>query len=231
MFDEFHWFQPTRYWGVGTGEHRLSPGTPVPLDEFVNFCHGEKEDASHSLWVMRSDHEFLVLSIAKPDGEFRYVGSLAWMTRASFSMKQAWREAHAVQVARLMKLLRSPYGFAALSSDEQRKINRLVPHENGVGSSLEFTVHDYSEGLAGVFWRNFYGPPFVELFGDRLKALPPGTCTDQGDGVVLVQPYPLPSDAETPQGQQQEAHLLSLLGPEHFYDFQTHSLPKRRPRL
>jgi len=202
----------------------------LPLDAFVNACKGKQEHFNHCLMVMKSDHEFLTLSITKPDEEFRYVGSLDWVTRASFSAKKAWREAHAVQVARLMKLLRSPYGFAALSSDEERKTHRLVPHENGIGSSLESTVRDYSEGLAGVFWRNFYGPPFVELFGDRLKALPPGTFTDQGDGVVLVQPYPLPSDAETPQGQQQEAHLLSLLGPEHFYDFQTHSLPKRRPR-
>jgi len=231
IFEDFAWFRPHRYRGVGMAGHvAILPGS-VPLDAFVAACRGEERHATHSVMILKSDQEFLSMSFTKPNEEFRYVGALNWITLASFSARQAWREHHVSQVGRLMKLLRSPYGFASLSSEEDRKLRRLVPNEDGFGSRQELTVRDYSEGLAGIFWRNFYGPPFVELFGDRLKALPPGTFTDLGDGLAFVQPYQQPEEALTPRSREMEERLVSLLGPEHFYDFTTHQLPKRQPRL
>ena len=93
------------------------------------------------------------------------------------------------------------------------------------------TVRDYSEGLAGLFWRNFFGPPFVKLFGERLQSLPETCREDLGDGIVLVEPYPKPMDAETQAGKAREQELISLLGPECFYDHERHTLPTRRPEL
>ncbi|HSP80099.1 MAG TPA: hypothetical protein VLQ93_16330 [Myxococcaceae bacterium] len=45
------------------------------------------------------------------------------------------------------------------------------------------------------FWRNFYGAPFVRMFGERLEALPPECRRAFGEDLVLVQPYELPTEA------------------------------------
>jgi hypothetical protein len=87
------------------------------------------------------------------------------------------------------------------------------------------------EGLAGLFWRNFFGPPFTRLFGERLLSLPPGTHQDLGGGLVLVQPYEQPSQAMTPEGDAAEARLITVLGPECFYDHERHRKPTRLPVL
>ncbi len=92
-------------------------------------------------------------------------------------------------------------------------------------------MRDYSEGLAGLFWRNFYGPPFVRMFGERLDALPAECRKPLGEDIVLVQPYALPTEAGTEAGRARERELISLLGPECFYDHEHHTLPTRRPVL
>ncbi|HYO57346.1 hypothetical protein [Archangium sp.] len=93
------------------------------------------------------------------------------------------------------------------------------------------TVRDYSEGLAGLVWRNFYGSPFVRMFGERLDALPPDCRQTLGEELVLVQPYELPTEAGTEAGKARERELITLLGPECFYDHAHHTLPTRRPVL
>ncbi|WP_257453316.1 hypothetical protein [Archangium lipolyticum] len=90
---------------------------------------------------------------------------------------------------------------------------------------------DYSEGLPGLFWRNFFGPPFVRMFGERLASLPEDCRERLGDGLVLVQPYTLPSDAGTEEGNARERALIEHLGPECFYDHEHHTPPTRRPVL
>jgi hypothetical protein len=128
-----------------------------------------------------------------------------------------------------MQLLRSPLALSALDEDFERKTRRLV--NDGISLIKQFTVRNYSEGLAGLFWRNFYGPPFVRLFGERLNALPPECVTRLGEELVLVQPYELPTEAGTEAARAREQHLISLLGPECFYDHEHHQLPTRRPVL
>jgi hypothetical protein len=114
---------------------------------------------------------------------------------------------------------------------------RLVPGYRLSESPLraysedEFTVRDYSEGLPGLVWRNFYGPPFVRMFGEHLDALPPECRQRLGEELVLVQPYELPTEAGTEAGTARERELISLLGPECFYDHEHHTLPTRRPVL
>jgi hypothetical protein len=100
-----------------------------------------------------------------------------------------------------------------------------------VGEIETFTVRDPSEGLAGLFWRNFYGPPFTRLFGERLASLPADIRQDLEGGITLVQPYALPSEAGTPEGDARERELIAQLGPECFYDHARHLKPTRLPEL
>jgi hypothetical protein len=130
-----------------------------------------------------------------------------------------------------MKMLGSPLAWSGLDKDLDEKEWRLVADPDGVSATREFTVRDYSEGLAGLFWRNFLGPPFVRMFGERLTALPSEFKQDLGDGIVLVQPYELPSQAGTPEGVERERQLIAQLGPECFYDHERHVKPTRCPEL
>jgi len=137
-----------------------------------------------------------------------------------------------------MRLFQSPLALAGLDTDLHSKKWRLVhkslPTQEGKDftfSEEEFTVRDYSEGLPGLVWRNFYGPPFVRMFGPRLDSLPPECRTPLGEDLVLVQPYELPTAAGTEPGLARERELISLLGPECFYDHPHHTLPTRRPVL
>jgi hypothetical protein len=100
-----------------------------------------------------------------------------------------------------------------------------------LGSIETFTVRDPSEGLAGLYWRNFFGPPFVRMLGDRLQSLPPGTRRELGGDIVLVQPYERPTQAMTREGDAAEQRLITVLGPECFYDTEQHRKPTRVPEL
>jgi hypothetical protein len=130
-----------------------------------------------------------------------------------------------------MRLVGSPYASTGLSEDVSRKSEQLVPHPSGFGQSQTYTVRDPSEGLAGLFWRNFYGPPFVRMFGERLVSLPADTRQDLGEGIVLVQPYELPTEAGTPEAEARERELIAHLGPDCFYDHAHHTKPTRLPVL
>ncbi|WPB74782.1 hypothetical protein KYC5002_37955 [Archangium violaceum] len=137
-----------------------------------------------------------------------------------------------------MRLVQSPLAFAGLETDlhgkQQRLVHKSIPTDTGkdfTWSEEEFTVRDYSEGLPGLVWRNFYGPPFLRMFGERLDTLPTGSRQPFGEDIVLVQPYELPTEAGTEAGMARERELISLLGPECFYDHERRTLPTRRPVL
>jgi hypothetical protein len=126
-----------------------------------------------------------------------------------------------------MRLLDAPLAYAAWEDDLKAKTTRVIPGPNGFGWTEAYKLRDYSEGLTGLFWRNFYGPPFVQMFGERLDSLPGEYKQDVGDGIVLVQPYELPTQAETPEGVERERQLVAHLGPECFYDHERHLKPTR----
>jgi hypothetical protein len=71
----------------------------------------------------------------------------------------------------------------------------------------------------------------VRLFGERLATLPPDTQQELGNGLVLVQPYELPAQAGTPEGEARERELIAHLGPECFYDHERHLKPTQLPEL
>jgi len=154
---------------------------------------------------------------------------ISWLTEPRFAEDRDWAVNHLHQVATLMRFLESPLAVTARTDDTHAKDSHLVPKEGYMEEAI--TVRHYSEGLAGVYWRNFYGPPFVELFGERLKQLPTGTWQAFEGGIVLTQPYALPGDAFTEAGKAREREFIQLLGPECFYDHEKHTLPTRRPHL
>jgi len=221
-FEQYRWFAPMRY-GTGALWEKLDPNR-LDVETLLAFY----EENERLCIAARTDQDFLWLSPARPESQRRF-GQLALLTSPKAINKPSWRDAHLEQVVELMRLLHSPLAFAALAEDIERKTERLVPEE--IGQRLDFTVRNYSEGLAGLFWRNFFGPPFVQLFGERLASLPPESRKDLGHGLVLVQPYALPSDAGTPHGEAHERALISLLGPECFYDHALHLKPTRLPVL
>ena len=160
-----------------------------------------------------------------------HLGHLIWQTSATETKKPTWRAGHLRQVSALMQLFGSPLAQAGLDEDFESKTRRLAPRADGLGSSREFTVRGYGEGLAGLFWRNVFGPPFVRMFGERLATLPSDVRRELGGGLVLVQPYELPTQAGTPEAAARERELIAHLGPECFYDHERHTPPTRRPQL
>jgi hypothetical protein len=224
LFEEYRWFQPVRY-GRFSYDGRLEPQR-IDYDGLVAFY----EEKRAITVLANTDRDFIVLAPTRP-GAPPFAGELTWYTSVTEAGEADWRQAHLLQVAELMGLLGASLAQTGLADDLQRKTRREVPAANGVGSIETFTVRDFSEGLAGLYWRNFFGPPFVQMFGDRLLSLPPGMSQDLGNGSVLVQPYELPTQAMTPEGDAAEQRLITVLGPECFYDHEQHRKPTRVPAL
>ncbi|WP_375756695.1 hypothetical protein [Corallococcus exercitus] len=222
FFSEGRWFQPVRYGSVGMRE-QLEPGSFNPdgptayYDEFKHFFIGAK-----------TNRDFIRLSPER-FGEYPFAGSFSWTTSVVEARKAVWREAHLRQVVEIMNLLGSPLAQSGLDDDFQRKGDRIEPNEDGFGSKLVFNLRDYSEGLSGLYWRNVFGAPFVDLFGPRLDAIPASQRQSLDGGLVLVQPYELPTQAMTPEGDAAESQLIATLGRDAFFDLPTLTKPTRVP--
>lgn len=219
-FEEFQWFKPAQY---GFGSRNPPPEGPIEYDYILEAL----SSMGTAIVIGRTDDYFLFLGV--PEEPHRHIGKFSWVVPARKAAKASWREEHQRQVVLLMQLLDSPLAYSALFNDIEAKGNRLVKQD--FGSSQESTVSNYSQGLAGVYWRNFYGAPFIRLFGERLRALPPECVTWLGEERVLVQPYGLPTEAGSEAAREQERRFIHLLGPECFYDFEHHLKPTRVPEL
>jgi hypothetical protein len=222
IFEKFRWFNPLRYGDADLAES-IKPSR-LNVDALIAYY----EEHGKLCVAAKTDRDFIWLMPCK-SGPNPFHGQVIWVTSASPAAKASWRAAHVEQVSELMHLFQSPLALAALESDFERKCWRWV--REGAGETLTPNVRGYGEGLAGLFWRNFYGPPFVRMFGERLDALPPECRRSFGEDLVLVQPYELPTQAGTEAGMARERELISLLGPECFYDHAHHTLPTRRPVL
>ncbi|WP_257453563.1 hypothetical protein [Archangium lipolyticum] len=203
---------------------RLNPDD-IDYDALLRFY----EQRDTLCVTARTDRDFFLVFPSKP-GDPPYAGGITWVTSVTCASKVSWREAHLQQVIEIMRLVRSPFAFSSRDDDIERKTRRWVPHEKG-GQIWTSIVRDYSQGLAGLFWRNFYGPPFIRLFGERLASLPSEYRKPLGDELVLVQPYVLPTEAGTDAGAARERELIAHLGPECFYDHTHHVPPTRCPVL
>ncbi|WNG40324.1 hypothetical protein F0U61_46550 [Archangium violaceum] len=221
------WFVPERYGGTPSFDEQLDPDR---IDHGALLATYEEH---RSLCIAaRTDSDFICISPARIDSPpYLYNGRIVWESSARRASKPAWRAAHAEQVAEVMRLVSSPLAVAALGEDRERKTRLLVPSDDGLGSIETFTVLNYSEGLPGLFWRNFFGPPFVRMFGERLASLPEDCRRPLAEGLVLVQPYEVPTEAGTEHGDARERELIEHLGPECFYDHAHQTPPTRRPVL
>ncbi len=228
---KYRWFEPRRY-GSASLAKAINPSR-LDLEPLV----AHYEERKNLCVAARTDRDFIWFSPSPPDAP-PHTGDISWTTSASSASGASWRAAHARQVLELMRLVQSPLALAGLEAEldarQWRLVHKSLPTEEGKAftfSERTFTVRDYSEGLPGLVWRNFYGPPFVRMFGQRLEALPAECRERLAEELVLVQPYALPTEAGTEAGIARERELLSLLGPECFYDHERHTLPTRRPVL
>jgi hypothetical protein len=223
-FEEYRWFRPTRFARAFIDK----PLDPAHIDYEALAAYYERYQ--NMTVAARTDRDFLLISPAK-NTDYVHTGGITWCTSVKEASKRAWRDAHQTQILEVMQLFGSPLAQSGDDDDLERKQERIVPSPDGVGSIQEFTVRDYSEGLTGLLWRNFFGPPFVRMFGERLASLPAEFKQDLNGGIVLVQPYELPTQAGTPEGDELERRIIAHLGPECFYDHQRHLKPTRVPQL
>lgn len=224
ILTEFRWFEPKRF-GDADMEYPIPPGG-LDLDPLLAYY--EKKKRRHLFVGAKTDRDFVCFFPSGPN-DLPYVSNFSWTTSLADTARPTWRQRHLEQVAALMRLVHSPLATAAAGDDWDRKTQYEVQEERG--SYKEFTIRDYSEGLPGLFWRNFLGPPFVRLFSERLESLPPGRARRLGDDLVLIQPYELSTQAGTPEADAHERELIALLGPECFYDHVLRQKPTRRPVL
>jgi hypothetical protein len=226
-FEKYRWFVPRRY------EH--GPSFEIPLDpnciDYDALIATYEEHRSLCV-AARTDSDFICIFPARDDFRpYCYNGRIIWDASAKWASKPSWRTAHVEQVAEIMRLVSSPLAYASLDEDVERKTRRMIPNENGHGSTETFTLRNYSAGLSGLFWRNFFGAPFVRMFGERLASLPEDCRKPLGEELVLVQPYELPTEAGTAQGDARERALIEQLGAGCFYDHAHHTPPTRLPAL
>lgn len=221
IFEQFHWFVPVSY--LYWKDRPIKRGR---LDmEALIACY---KDMGHIIVNGFAERDFVMFH-PTAQSEYPYVGDIHWRAQARQASKKEWRVAHQEQTKHLMRMVNSPYAMTAFWDDYERKAKRWVPRT--VGYEQILIVRDYSEGLAGLYWRNFFGPPFVRMFGERLGSLPSDCVKDLGDGIVLVEPYALPTDADSDAGKAREREFIQLLGPECFYDHEHHVPPRKRPDL
>ena len=227
----YRWFEPRRY-DSGALVKTIDPSR-LDLAPLVAYY----EERKKLCVAAKTDRDFIWFQPTRSTVH-PYIGTFSGTTSISSTSKASWRAAHVEQVAELMRLVQSPLALAGLDTDLHGKQRRWVPKSTPLDDGKEFTwseqvitVRDYSEGLPGLVWRNFYGPPFVRMFGERLDALPSECRKSLGEDLVLVQPYELPTEAGTEAGIARERELISLLGPECFYDHERLTLPTRRPVL
>ncbi len=222
--EKYRWFVPARYGMAFLDNNPIQGNGAIDYGAMMEFY----EKRVTLCVAARTDRDFFLIFPSKPDDP-RYTGGITWVTSATSATKASWRAAHLQQVAEVMRLVGSPLATAALDDDIERKTQRLV--HDGISNVQAFTVRGYDEGLAGLFWRNFLGPPFIRLFGERLDSLPADCRQSLGKDLVLVQPYALPTEAGTETAATRERELITHLGPECFYDHEHHTPPSRRPFL
>jgi hypothetical protein len=225
IFEQYRWFRPIGY-GYASVREKIDP-EHIDYDALLAYY-----DEKRTIMVAsRAERDFIIIAPARKDAS-PYGGYISWDTSPKAAAKSQWQTAHLRQITEIMQLVNSPLVQAVTNEDFDRKKWRLVPNPDGFGQREVYTVRDYSEGLTGVFWRNFFGPPFVRMFGERLKDLPAGCSKEElPGGIVLVQAYEDPSLAGTEEGIARERALIEHLGSECFYDHERHIKPTRLPEL
>jgi hypothetical protein len=172
-------------------------------------------------------------------GERLAIGSVSVFWRIGKRLSEGDDKRHLDLCTKLAKRLQSPYVKACEEGDLQQKTRRIVVRDASLlapnappGTMVKQEVpkvRRYREGLDALFWRNFFGPEYVEMFGEILRSLPREVARDLGEGYWLVQPYREPSEAFTDEGRAREQETIAHLGSECFYDDVRERAPVRVP--
>jgi hypothetical protein len=214
---ELRWVRPSRYGKLST-EESIRGGDAVPL--LAQFF-GE-----NGIVVMKGKGGELLLAPNRGE-EQTTTGFMVWFVAETAAAEPRRRARHVDGCTAVAKLLRAPLAWAGLDEDHNRRKHRIVPA--GRLSQSVPRLRGYHDGLLGLYWQNFFGPPFTAMFADRLRELPAGIARDLGDGYWLVQPYETPDQALTEEGRQREIELIRRIGSEFFYDMEREQPPTRRP--
>lgn len=130
----------------------------------------------------------------------------------------------------LYSLLGSVQGDIGHRKDRKTKTVVEVPLKFG---NREVTATKYvpanpTIGLSGIYWANFFGPPFVQFFSEtKLEAAPCYKKKRLTDGGYLFLTSASPLDYARTEIKKAEQALLHYLGKESFLDS---SYPERVPK-
>lgn len=94
---------------------------------------------------------------------------------------------------------------------------------------IEAVGRDFSRYLPGLFWRNYFGPPYCDLIGlERLVATPTANARKVGDGVELGFDFD-PKSWDTPAYRSAQERAGDWLGRDFFFDRNDPARPTRAP--
>ena len=125
----------------------------------------------------------------------------------------------------LYEALRPAHGFAAMNYDYEAK-NRRVYRRDDKTTVQEWYGRDLSIGLRGVYWANWFGPTYVEFFGEHILRTAPsfrGDRLSDGGYQILTAEDPWEPDPDL------ERRLQEHLGSDAFFDIQSPEKVLRSP--
>lgn len=127
----------------------------------------------------------------------------------------------------LFKLFEPAYGRVYCKADYREKnLVQGAVAANAVGNDLR-------KHLPGIYWANFFGPRYVDFFGeDRLLAAPAHKVEWLGEAGILLLVSESPFEYDDPEVKATEQAVVEHLGPEAFF-FKSDSKDKeyRQPDL
>lgn len=226
------WFEP-RLFGLLFPEERFKDSANW-LNELMIFyndnsavCVGQGKE-SHYVNVHPID------PLRKADSDHQqFSGSVGWMTQKKGRRVDLLDPVILEQILSMMRVVNCPYGFCGDVDDHFAKSSYLKPDVIGkmkVQRQVP-TISGFDEGLAGIFWRNFFGLPFIKMFGEKLQNLPDKYIRYTSDDIWVIQAYERPEQAGTDAARNAEKEIIEHLGEEHFYDHVNHEKPKHPPDL
>ncbi len=181
---------------------------PAPFERRFGFV--ELRGASRALELLLMVDEY----VHKPLGAIWSWGNMVMITvrRPRVERQPAGRWA-AETFADICAHTTAVHGYGAM--EEEYVAKNMAPSSGGGRRAIGL---DHSKALPGLYWLNFFGPPYVALLGrERLPTAPAYRVAPAGAGIVLQL-------AEEPQAwasaayREREGAVLAHLGPAYFFD-------------
>jgi hypothetical protein len=131
----------------------------------------------------------------------------------------------------LYMTLRPAYGYSVHRKNYLAKNMQIIYPEGGNVSSMETWVgRDLSKCLRGIYWANWFGPVYVEFFGEeRLESAPCFRKERLSNGGYLILTAATPMEYEAPQAREIEEAVRDHLGADAFFDIRAPHRLTRSP--